>query len=134
MSGTKQSPIKALNARLSALGCPRHLAPSKENAIRKWMAQLVGNEALLEIIMMIAAQSEMVRVVAWLEENKLKVMTESERETLKTDNERWIEALQHYLTQLKCPLLQSQPVASGNLPKYLHWLVSLAIGLQVDSM
>eukprot|EP01138_Halocafeteria_seosinensis_P014239 gb/GECG01014538.1/.p1 GENE.gb/GECG01014538.1/~~gb/GECG01014538.1/.p1 ORF type:complete len:308 (+),score=35.81 gb/GECG01014538.1/:1-924(+) len=107
-------PMEALDRRLRILGCPDEL------------------RAFTRVAEPVIQQNDAVRVVSWLEDKQIRKWPIDERVRLRTNDEQWQESFRQYLLSNKCPFLHNDRLNMDNMPKYLHWLINQAIGLQFE--
>lgn len=75
-------------------------------------------------------KSELVRLVSWLEDRKIRELEISERESLRVCNDLWDSAFCDYLIRLDCKLTWNPESPEETL----MWLVSHAVALEYDEI
>lgn len=81
---------------------------------------------------MTAEQKDAVHVVSWLEDRLIRKWPVNDRARLRTNNEEWQECFRQYLLSNKCPFVPGEGINMNSMPKYIHWLINQAIGLQFE--
>lgn len=88
---------------------------------------------LLSLLLTVADKSEVAKLVSWLENRLIRLLEIEERKPLLEAGEGWDAAFAGYLRELECPLLCDEDGSDTaynptQLPDYLTWLVSQAVG------
>lgn len=78
----------------------------------------------------IESKKEVVRVVAWIEDRKVRFYPIDSREALRKANKEWETAFAKYLTDLECPYQWS--INRQDKIKVLFWLFSKAISADYE--
>ncbi len=77
--------------------------------------------------------NEVVQLVLFLENRKIRQWPIDDREPLKTLSPAWHVAVAKYLVDAKCPLVHAgEPFSDAQLPAYVSWLISYAITLEYE--
>jgi RLL motif-containing protein 1 len=76
-------------------------------------------------------KSNIIRLVCWLEDLKIRELDIDDRKCLRKNDELWDNEFNIYLTKLGCPFTFNWPEESNDC---IFWLISLAISKQYDDV
>lgn len=75
------------------------------------------------------SRNDLVNLVSWLEDRKIRALEIGERNTIRCNNEDWSDNFERYLQSLECPFSWSEGAADC-----VAWLVSHAINLEYEDI
>jgi hypothetical protein len=89
----------------------------------------------------LSSQYEIVRLVSWLEDRKIRALEISERDSLRVSNDKWSASFQNYLNQLSCPFEWKDINNSSDIDfdtnsnfDTLFWLVSYSVNIEYEDV
>lgn len=86
----------------------------------------------------LSSRVELIRLVSWLEDRKIRALEIDERDTLRVNSESWSSSFRNYLNQLACPYkfddTESTLDTFDSNFDCIFWLVSYAINMEFEDI